>query len=162
MPGLSSDVIAYGVGDVALGTNPVSSEAASVAAVSDTLRQILEAFRLTDVMPHCVLAHGMAATAGRVRAGYRIRVTLFAGLPGPRTILHVVGERPGTGHRAFSVYLTCRDGADWGEAGSTDHQYTRVVAGSRRRRSSRARAPGTCAACSPPTAGPGRLDPRAG
>jgi len=48
---------AYGVGDVVLGTNPVSSEPESVAAVSDTLREVLEVFRLADLMPHCVLAH---------------------------------------------------------------------------------------------------------
>ena len=47
----------YGVGDVVLGTNPVSSEPASVKAVSDTLRGVLEAFGLEGTMPHCVLAH---------------------------------------------------------------------------------------------------------
>lgn len=47
----------YGVGDLVLGTNPVSSEAASVKAVSDTLRQVLVAFGLEGTMPHCVLAH---------------------------------------------------------------------------------------------------------
>jgi ethanolamine ammonia-lyase large subunit len=44
-------------------------------------------------------------------------------------VLHVVGERPGTGHHTFSVYITCRRGEEWGVAGSTDHQHTRVVAG---------------------------------
>jgi ethanolamine ammonia-lyase large subunit len=48
---------AYGVGDVVLGTNPVSSEPESVKAVSDTLRGVLEAFGLADTMPHCVLSH---------------------------------------------------------------------------------------------------------
>lgn len=71
----------------------------------------------------------MIVTAGRVRAGYRIGETLFAGASGPRTLLHVVGERPGTGHHTFSVYLTCREGEDWSKAGSTDHQHTRVIAG---------------------------------
>jgi ethanolamine ammonia-lyase large subunit len=78
---------------------------------------------------HRPAARRIVVTAGRVRAGYRIGEALFAGSSGPRAILHVVGERPGTGHRTFSVYLTCRDGAAWGEAGSTDHQHTRVVAG---------------------------------
>jgi len=71
----------------------------------------------------------MIVTAGRVRAGYRIGEVLFAGASGPRTLLHVVGERPGTGHHTFSVYLTCRAGDAWAKAGSTDHQHTRVVAG---------------------------------
>ena len=36
-----------------------------MAAVSDALRQILEAFQLADVMPHCVLAHIDAITEWR-------------------------------------------------------------------------------------------------
>jgi len=44
-------------------------------------------------------------------------------------VLHVVGERPGTGHRTFSSYLTCRRGEAWSEPGGTDHQHTRVIAG---------------------------------
>jgi ethanolamine ammonia-lyase large subunit len=67
--------------------------------------------------------------SGRVRAGYRIGEQLFAGLSGPRTILHVIGERPGTGHRTFSVYITSAEGAVWGVAGRVDHDITRVVAG---------------------------------
>lgn len=66
---------------------------------------------------------------GRVRAGYRIGETLFGGLPGRRAILNVIGERPGTGHRAFSVYMTCADGGTWAKAGKVDHDITRVVAG---------------------------------
>src|SRR5690606_40201307 len=46
-----------GVGDVVLGTNPVSSEVESVAAVEKALAEILDTFGLADVMPHCVLAH---------------------------------------------------------------------------------------------------------
>ena len=66
---------------------------------------------------------------GRVRAGYRVGERLFGGLPGRRAILHVVGERPGTGHRTFSAYLTAPDGALWGRVGKVDHDITRVVAG---------------------------------
>ena len=71
----------------------------------------------------------MLITSGRVRAGYRIGEMLFGGLSGPRALLHVVGERPGTGHRTFSVYITCRRGDEWGVENTTDHQHTRVVAG---------------------------------
>ncbi|MEY2981534.1 MAG: Ethanolamine ammonia-lyase heavy chain, partial [Planctomycetota bacterium] len=67
--------------------------------------------------------------SGRVRAGYRIGEQLFAGLPGPRTVLHVIGERPGTGHRTFSVYITSAEGEVWGASGRVDHDITRVVAG---------------------------------
>lgn len=71
----------------------------------------------------------MIVTSGRVRAGYRIGERLFAGLSGPRAVLHVLGERPGTGHHTFSVYVTCRRGDEWAKADGTDHQHTRVVAG---------------------------------
>jgi len=71
----------------------------------------------------------MLVTAGRVRVGYRIGERLFGGLAGPRAVLHVVGERPGTGHRTMSVYVTCRRGDEWAVGGATDHQHTRVVAG---------------------------------
>ena len=71
----------------------------------------------------------IVVTSGRVRAGYRIGERLFAGLPGRRAILHVIGERPGTGHDTFSVYMTCPHGERWGRAGTVDHDVTRVVAG---------------------------------
>lgn len=74
-------------------------------------------------------ARRIVVTSGRVRAGYRIGEALFAKCSGPRAVLHVVGERPGTGHHTFSVYITCRRGEEWSVAGSTDHQHTRVVAG---------------------------------
>ena len=48
---------AFAVGDVLLGTNPVSSEIADVAAVETALADVLSTFELTNVMPHCVLAH---------------------------------------------------------------------------------------------------------
>jgi ethanolamine ammonia-lyase large subunit len=71
----------------------------------------------------------LVVQAGRVRAGYRIGELLFGGLPGPRTILHVIGERPGTGHRTFSVYMTPAHGETWAASGRVDHDITRVVAG---------------------------------
>lgn len=71
----------------------------------------------------------VVVTSGRVRAGYRIGEQLFGGLPGRRALLHVIGERPGTGHDTFSVYMTCPDGERWGRAGGVDHDITRVVAG---------------------------------
>ncbi|MBX3448441.1 MAG: ethanolamine ammonia-lyase subunit EutB [Planctomycetaceae bacterium] len=67
--------------------------------------------------------------SGRVRAGYEIGRRLFSELPGKRAMLHVVGERPGTGHRTFSVYQTCVTGSLWGQQGAIDHHVTKVVAG---------------------------------
>ena len=71
----------------------------------------------------------LVVTSGRVRAGYRIGEILFAGLDGPRAILHVIGERPGTGHRTFSTYITAPTGDVWGKDGTVDHNITKVVSG---------------------------------
>jgi ethanolamine ammonia-lyase large subunit len=71
----------------------------------------------------------IVVTSGRVRAGYRIGETLFGGLSGRRAVLHLIGERPGTGHRTFSVYITSADGAVWGQEDAVDHNITKVVSG---------------------------------
>jgi ethanolamine ammonia-lyase large subunit len=47
----------YAVGDVVLGTNPVSSDIDQVAAIELALRDLLSTFELDAVLPHCVLAH---------------------------------------------------------------------------------------------------------
>lgn len=71
----------------------------------------------------------LVQTSGRVRAGYRIGEQLFGGLSGPRAILHVIGERPGSGHHTFSTYITAPTGNVWGEIGRVDHNITKVVSG---------------------------------
>ena len=48
---------AYAVGDVVLGTNPVSSEPRSVEAIQQTLQDLLVTFEVDEAMPHCVLSH---------------------------------------------------------------------------------------------------------
>jgi ethanolamine ammonia-lyase large subunit len=47
----------YACGDVVLGTNPVSSDVDQVAKIEIGLRDLLAAFGLQQVLPHCVLAH---------------------------------------------------------------------------------------------------------
>ncbi|MDG2220538.1 MAG: ethanolamine ammonia-lyase subunit EutB [Rubripirellula sp.] len=71
----------------------------------------------------------LVVTSGRVRAGYRIGERLFAGLKGNRIIAHIIGERPGTGHRTFSVYLTAADGKVWSVPDQVDHNITKVISG---------------------------------
>ena len=71
-------------------------------------------------------------TGGRVRAGYRIGEILYGGRRDARArpaILHIIGERPGSGHHAYSVYITAAPVATWAEAGRADHNITRVVSG---------------------------------
>jgi ethanolamine ammonia-lyase large subunit len=74
--------------------------------------------------PHILLVH-----AGRVRAGYRIGEQLFGGRDGDYSLLHIVGERPGSGHHTLSIYMTRASGAAWGQPGRIDHNLTRVVSG---------------------------------
>ena len=71
----------------------------------------------------------LVMTSGRVRAGYQVGEILFAGLDGPRAILHAIGERPGSGHRTFSTYITAPTGDVWGKDGSVDHNIAKVVSG---------------------------------
>ena len=67
--------------------------------------------------------------AGRVRAGYRIGETLFGGRNGRFALLHIIGERPGTGHHTLSIYMTVADGKTWGTPDTVDHNITKVVSG---------------------------------
>jgi ethanolamine ammonia-lyase large subunit len=110
----------------------VVSDGLNSLAISDAghLEPFLEAVReslLRDGF-HPAPQH-FVMTSGRVRAGYRIGELLFGGLAGRRALLHVIGERPGTGHHTFSVYITAPDGSVWGEADRVDHNITRVVSG---------------------------------
>ena len=70
--------------------------------------------------------------SGRVRAGYRIGEVLYGQLPevdSNRAILHIIGERSGSGHHAFSVYITAPQVSTWAKKGLVDHNTTKVVSG---------------------------------
>jgi ethanolamine ammonia-lyase large subunit len=41
----------------------------------------------------------------------------------------VIGERPGSGHHAYSVYITAPAVETWAQAGTVDHNITRVISG---------------------------------
>jgi ethanolamine ammonia-lyase large subunit len=65
---------------------------------------------------------------GRVRAGYQVGELLFekADPNSFRGILHIIGERPGTMHHSYSVYITVAKGSVW--AGKKiDHDITKLV-----------------------------------
>ncbi|WP_236025606.1 ethanolamine ammonia-lyase subunit EutB [Algoriphagus oliviformis] len=71
-------------------------------------------------------------THGRVRAGYAAGEELFGNLPDSKQkkgIIHIIGERPGSGHHAFSAYITAAPVSLWGKKGGVDHDITRVVSG---------------------------------
>lgn len=73
----------------------------------------------------------IVVTTGRVRAGYQVGELLFGGLEASsrRAILHIIGERPGSGHRAYSVYITAPPASVWATPGQVDHDLTKVIAG---------------------------------
>jgi ethanolamine ammonia-lyase large subunit len=89
------------------------------------LRGELEALGWRVAPEHLVLRYG------RVRAGYQVGELLFGnpGLEAPRVLVHVIGERPGSGHHAYSAYFTAPTARGWAEPGHVDHDLTRVIAG---------------------------------
>lgn len=69
--------------------------------------------------------------SGRVRAGYRAGEVLFGSLgdkASRRALLHLIGERPGSEHHSFSVYLSAPTVEVWSQAGKLDHDGSKVVA----------------------------------
>ena len=67
---------------------------------------------------------------GRVRAGYQAGTILFskADANQPKAILHIIGERPGSGQDAFSVYVTSPKAEKWASK-QIDHDITKVACG---------------------------------
>lgn len=69
---------------------------------------------------------------GRVRAGYQLGEILYADVAGAsskRAIIHLIGERPGSGHHTFSAYITAAPVSSWSKPGTIDHNITKVVSG---------------------------------
>jgi ethanolamine ammonia-lyase large subunit len=96
------------------------------------LRPFLTALRARlEAAGHRVAPEHLVLTLGRVRAGYRAGEILFgdATADGARALVHVIGERPGSGHHSFSAYVTAPPARLWAKPGAVDHDITRVVAG---------------------------------
>ena len=89
-----------------------------------TLTKDLKAAGLT------VSEKNIVVTSGRVRAGYAIGNVLFAkGDPAKAaTLINIIGERPGSGHHNFSVYIATPKGKVWHEK-KVDHEIVRVISG---------------------------------
>jgi ethanolamine ammonia-lyase large subunit len=69
--------------------------------------------------------------SGRVRAGYRAGEVLYgriADKSSRRAMLHLIGERPGSEHHSFSVYLSAPKVEVWSQPGKLDHDDSKVVA----------------------------------
>ena len=113
----------------------VISDGLNVYSLTDEghLNPYLAALRTRlEAAGHELAPEHIVVQNGRVRAGYRIGEMLFGNLRETgrkRAILHVIGERPGSGHHAFSVYMTRSPVRTWARAGVTDHNITKVVSG---------------------------------
>jgi ethanolamine ammonia-lyase large subunit len=72
-----------------------------------------------------------ACKSGRVRAGYRAGELLFGSLPDRQSccaMLHLIGERPGSEHLSFSVYISAPKVETWAMPGKLDHDESKVIA----------------------------------
>ena len=81
---------------------------------------------------YSVANENILITHGRVRAGYQCGELLFGnGRTSKKSkgIIHIIGERPGSGHHNFSAYLSAPSRSLWSQKGKVDHDISRVVSG---------------------------------
>jgi ethanolamine ammonia-lyase large subunit len=111
----------------------VVSEGLSAPSIADEghLPPFIDALRRLLVQAGVRLAADpVLLREGRVRGGYAVGAVLFGQVPAEqrRVVIHALGERPGTPHHNYSVYVSGAPGRVWA-AGSCDHHMARVVAG---------------------------------
>ena len=90
------------------------------------LRLVLDEKGYAVSQEHILIKHG------RVRAGYHCGEILFGeaiNSQNAKGIIHIIGERPGSGHHNFSVYLSAPTQNTWSHAGKVDHDISKVVSG---------------------------------
>ncbi|MCD6527398.1 MAG: ethanolamine ammonia-lyase subunit EutB [Desulfuromonas sp.] len=78
---------------------------------------------------YSVAKENIVVTGGRVRAGYQVGENVFNQANKAGLIVHIIGERPGSGHHAFSAYVAKAGKAVWAKAGAMDHDSVKVVSG---------------------------------
>ena len=80
---------------------------------------------------YTVSENNIVVYGGRVRAGYHAGNILYGDIPDnkPKCIIHIVGERPGTGQHNFSAYITAPRAGKWDKLGEVDHELTKVISG---------------------------------
>ncbi len=118
----------------------VISDGLNANAINENLRSVLPAVRRELLAAgHYVGEIDIVIENGRVRAGYHVGSLLEAEI-----IIHVIGERPGTGINTLSVYLTYgldhKGQSRWGSPAGFDHSWTTAVCGIHRRGKSPERA----------------------
>lgn len=76
-----------------------------------------------------VAKENVVITGGRVRAGYQVGENVFTNCGAAGMVVHIIGERPGSGHHAFSAYIASADEKGWCQPGKMDHDSVKVVSG---------------------------------
>ncbi len=109
------------------GIQIVVSDGLNANAINAQLRSVLPPLRRRlAAAGHHVAETDIVVENGRVRVGYEI-----GGLVGAELVVHLIGERPGTGLDTVSAYITYgRD--DQGRirwSGALDHSSTTAVCG---------------------------------
>lgn len=101
-------------------------DAGHVLPFLEGLRNALTGSGFNVAKEHIFITHG------RVRAGYKCGEILFGNNTSSQSkkgIIHIIGERPGSGHHNFSSYLSAPSQIIWSESGTVDHDITKVVSG---------------------------------
>jgi ethanolamine ammonia-lyase large subunit len=111
----------------------VISDGLNANAINENLRSVLPALRRELLATgHYLGELDIVIENGRVRAGYHVGALLEA-----QMIIHLIGERPGTGINTLSAYLTYgldhKHQSRWGSAAGFDHSWTTAVCGIHRR-----------------------------
>lgn len=111
----------------------VVSDGLNANAINENLRSVLPAIRRELLAAgHHMSEIDIVIENGRVRAGYHVGSLLDAEM-----IIHLIGERPGTGIDTLSAYLTYgldhKGQSRWGSPASFDHSWTTAVCGIHRR-----------------------------
>ena len=112
----------------------VVSDGLNANAINENLRSVLPGVRRELLAAgHHVSEIDIVIENGRVRAGYHVGSLLEAEM-----IIHLIGERPGTGINTVSAYLTYgldhKGQSRWGSsAAGFDHSWTTAVCGIHRR-----------------------------
>lgn len=113
----------------------VISDGLNANAVNENLRSVLPGIRREVLAAgHHISEIDIVIENGRVRAGYHVGSLLEAEM-----IIHLIGERPGTGINTLSVYLTYglddKGQSRWGSrsAAGFDHSWSTAVCGIHRR-----------------------------
>ena len=111
----------------------VISDGLNANAINENLRSVLPGIRRELLAAgHHVSEIDIVIENGRVRAGYHVGSLLEAEM-----IIHLIGERPGTGINTLSAYLTYglddKGQSRWGWPAGFDHSWTTAVCGIHRR-----------------------------